>query len=46
VAKRGKAADVLGIGVVSVVSEMVEGGLHVDGLPQHDDVEHEAQGYL
>ena len=29
---------------MTVGGEVVEGGLGVDGLPQHDDVEHDAEG--
>ena len=28
---------------VSVRGEVVEGGLDVDGLPEHDDVDHDAE---
>jgi hypothetical protein len=44
VAERGESGDVGGVGVVTVGDEVVEGGLGVDGLPQHDDVEHDAEG--
>ena len=44
VAEGGESGDVGGVGVVTVGGEVVEGGLGVDGLPQHDDVEHDAQG--
>jgi hypothetical protein len=32
-----------GVGVVPVGGEVVEGGLNVDGLPQHKDVDHDSE---
>ena len=36
--------DVGRVGLIPVGDGVVEGGLDVDGLSQHDDVDHEAQG--
>ena len=35
----GESGDEGGVGVVPVGGEVVEGGLNVDGLPQHKDVD-------
>ena len=43
VSERGEPGDVGWIERVSVRGEMVEGGLDVHGLPQHDEVDHDAQ---
>ncbi len=43
VAERGEPGDVGGVGVVPDGGEVVERGLDVDGLPQHNDVDHDAQ---
>ena len=43
-AERGESGDVGGVGVVAVGGEVVDGGLGVDGLPQHNDVDHYAEG--
>src|SRR5664279_4968798 len=40
---RGESGDEGGVGVVPVGGEVVEGGLTVDGLPQHKDVDHDSE---
>jgi len=42
-AERGEPGDVGGVGVVPDGGEVVERGLDVDGLPQHNDVDHDAR---
>ena len=39
----GESGDEGGVGVVPVGGEVVEGGLNVDGLPQHKDVDHDSE---
>ncbi len=40
----GESGDEGGVGVVVTVGgEVVEGGLNVDGLPQHNDVDHDSE---
>lgn len=39
----GEPGDVGGIELVSGRREMVEGGLHVAGLPEHNNVDHDAE---
>lgn len=43
VAEWRESGDIGGIDWVAVVGQMVEGVLGVDGLPEHDDVDHEAE---
>jgi hypothetical protein len=44
VAERGEPGDVGGGGVVPVSGEVVECGLGVDGLSQHNYVDHDSEG--
>lgn len=44
VAERREPGDVGRVGLVSVDDEVDEGGLDVHGLPEHDHVDHKAQG--
>lgn len=44
VTERGEPGDVGGVWVVPVGGEVVEGRLGVHGLPQHNYVDHEAEG--
>jgi hypothetical protein len=44
VAERGEPGDVGGVGVVPVSGEVVERGLGVDGLPEHNYVDHDPEG--
>jgi len=39
----GEPGDVDRVDRIALRGEVVEGGLDVDGLPQHDDVDHDAE---
>jgi hypothetical protein len=41
--ERGEPGDVGRVGV-SLLGEVIEGCLHLDRLPEHDDVDHDAEG--
>jgi hypothetical protein len=43
VSERGEPGDVGGVDRVAVDGEVIEGGLHVAGLPAHDEVDHDAE---
>jgi hypothetical protein len=43
VAERREPRDVLGFGVMSFSPELAERGIHVDGVPEHDEVDHEPE---
>ena len=43
VSERGEPGNVGRVERVAVRGEVVEGGLDVDGLPEHDDVDHDAE---
>ena len=42
--QRGEVGDVVVVDLDAALPELLDGFLHVDGVPMHDDVEGEAQG--
>lgn len=46
VPERGEPGNVGRVDRIAVRGEVVEGSLDEDGLPEHDDVDHDAERYL